>query len=113
MPLPNKPSIFDHLSAPTPKESKSKRKRKAKGLIPVMTKSGEIMWVHPDIVNDEQWESSKPKLKGKSCNAVSMATNNDAVTIASLNDSEEEKLALAAQPPTSQPVGTQSEKSYL
>ena len=42
--------------------------QKAKGLIPMMTKSGEIMWVYSDIIKDEQWESNKPKLKGKSCN---------------------------------------------
>jgi len=70
----------------------------------------EIMWVHLDIIKNEQWESSKLKLKGKSCNAVSLATDDDDVTIASLNDSKEEKLALAAQPAISQPVGTQSEK---
>jgi len=29
-------------------------KQKAKGLIPMTTKSEEIMWVHPDIVKDEQ-----------------------------------------------------------
>jgi len=29
-PLPNKPSVFDHLSAPTYKEFKSRRKRKAR-----------------------------------------------------------------------------------
>ena len=40
-------------------------KQKAKGLIPLTTKSGEIMWVHPNIVEDEQWESSKPKLKAQ------------------------------------------------
>jgi len=74
------------------------------------TKFGEIMWVHLDIIKDEQWESSKLKLKGKSCNAVSLAMDDDDVTIASLNDSKEEKLALAAQPAISQPVGTQSEK---
>ena len=44
------------------------------------------MWVYPDIVKNEQWESSKPKLKGKSCNAVSLAMDDDAVTRASLND---------------------------
>jgi len=38
-------------------------KQKAKGLFLMMIKSEEIMWVHPDIVEDEQWESSKPKLK--------------------------------------------------
>jgi len=28
-------------------------KQKAKGLIPMTTESGEIMWVHPDIIKDE------------------------------------------------------------
>ena len=28
--------------------------QKAKGLIPMTAKSGVIMWVHPDIINDEQ-----------------------------------------------------------
>ena len=74
------------------------------------TKSGEIMWVHPDIVKDEQWESSKPKLKGKSCNAVSLAADDDAVIVASFSDSEEEKLDLAVQPTTPQPISIRSEK---
>jgi len=85
-------------------------KQEAKDLIPMTIKSGEIMWVHPDIVKDEQWESSKPKLKGKSCNTVSFEADDDIVTIASLSDSEKEKLALAAQSATSHPAGTQSEK---
>jgi len=79
----------------------------------MMTKFREIMWVHPDIINDEQWESCKPKLKDKSCNVVSLATDDDAVIIASLSDSEEEKLVLAAQPATSQPEGTRSRKLCL
>jgi len=32
------------------------KKQKAKSLILLMTKSGEIIWVHPDIVNDKQWD---------------------------------------------------------
>ena len=88
--------------------------QKAKGLVRMTTKSGEIMWVHLNIVNDEQLESSKPKLKGNSCNAISLATDDDVVTITSFSDSEEEKLPLAAQPATStQPVRTRSEKLYL
>ena len=71
-------------------------KHKVKGLILMAIKFREIMWVYPDIIKVEQWESTKPKLKGKSCNTVSLATDDDAVTIASLSDSEEEKLALAA-----------------
>jgi len=69
--------------------------QKAKGLIPMATKSGEIIWVHPDIINDEQWEFSKPKLKGKSCNTVSLTKGDDDVTIASLSNSQEENHALA------------------
>jgi len=53
--------------------------QKTKGLIPITIESGEIMWVHPDIVQDEQWETSKLKLKDKSCNAVSFATDDDSV----------------------------------
>ena len=71
------------------------------------------MWVHLDIFNDEQFESSKPKLKGNSCNAISLATDDDTVTITSLSESEEETAALAAQPTTLQLVGTLSEKLYL
>jgi len=56
------------------------------------------MWVHPDIIKDEQWETRKPKLKGKSCNVVSLIINDDSVIIAFISDSEEEKLALATQP---------------
>ena len=37
-------------------------KYKAEGLVLMMTKSGEIMWVHSDIVKDEQWEFNKLKL---------------------------------------------------
>jgi len=72
------------------------KKQNAKGLVPMMTKSREIMWMHADIVKDEQWESNKPKLKGNSCNAISLVMDDDAVTITSLIDSKEEKFALAA-----------------
>ena len=77
------------------------------------TKSGEIMWVHPDTIKDKQWESSKPKLKEKSCNAASLTTDNDVVTVISLSDSEEEKLVLVAQPAASQLIGTRSRRQYL
>ena len=71
------------------------------------------MWVYPDIIQDEQWETSKPKPKGKSCNVVFFIIEDDSVTVASLSDSEEEKLALATQPSTSQLVSTRSGKQYL
>ena len=71
--------------------------QKEKGLISIMTESGEIIWVHPDFVKDEQWETNKPKLKGKSGNAVSLIAEDDSVTVASFSDSEGEKPALVAQ----------------
>jgi len=61
----------------------------AKGLVPITTSYGEILWVHPDIIKDEQWASSKPKLKSKLCNTISLTTDDDIMTIASLSDSEE------------------------
>jgi len=54
-------------------------KQKAKGLITMMTEPGEVMWVHLDIIKDEQWKTSKSKLKGKSCNDVSLATDDNSV----------------------------------
>ena len=77
------------------------KKQKVKGLVALTTKSREIMWAYPNIVKYEQLESSKPKLKGKSCNTVSLARDDDTVTIASLSDSKEEKLILEVQPATS------------
>ena len=85
-------------------------KQKDKGLILITTESGEIMWVHVDIINDEQWETSKSKLKGKSCNAFSFAADDDSVTIASLGNIVGEMLTLAAQPSTSLSVGTRSSR---
>jgi len=55
-----------------------------------------IMWVHPDLVKDEQWDSKKPKLKEKSYNVISILPDDDNITVASLSDSEDEKHALAA-----------------
>ena len=57
------------------------------------------MWVYSDIIKDEQWETNKSKLKGKSCNVVSLTSDDDFVNVTSLNDSKGEKPALVAQPP--------------
>jgi len=58
-------------------------------------------------------KTSKPNLKDKSYNAISLAQDDDAVTVASLSSSEEEKFTFAAQPVAPQLVGTQSEKKYF
>ena len=54
------------------------------------------MWVHPDIVKEEQWKTNKPKLKRKSYNAISLTVDEDSVTVASLSGSKGEKPILAA-----------------
>jgi len=71
------------------------------------------MWVHPDLVQDEQWASKKLKSKGKSCNVISILQDDGSLTSASLSDSEGEKHACTTQVDVPQPTGTQSEKSYL
>jgi len=87
--------------------------QKAKGLILLTIKSGEIMSVHSNIVNDKQLDSSRPKLKGKSCNAITLSHEDGISPATSLNSSEEEEFTLIAQLATSQSVGTQSGKQYL
>jgi len=54
------------------------------------------MSVHQDIVKDVQQNLSQPKLKGKSCNVISLVQDDDMTTVASLSSSEEEKFAFAA-----------------
>ena len=46
-----------------------------KGLVPVPTPRGKIMWVHPNIVDSQQWTTvtnrkSKGKAKASSCHVV-------------------------------------------
>jgi len=91
----------------------SANQQKAKGLFPLTLKTGEIMWVHLDLAKDKQWDSKKPKPKGKSCYVVSILPDDDNITVASFSDTEDEKHAFAAQDTTPQPTGTRSEKSYL
>ena len=55
------------------------------------------MWVHPNLAKDKQWDSKKPKLKGKFCNVVSILSDDDNVTIASLSDSKNEKHVFTTQ----------------
>ena len=46
-----------------------------KGLVPIPIPQGEIMWVHPDLVDGQQWTTvtnrkSKGKTKASPCNVV-------------------------------------------
>ena len=65
------------------------------------------MWVHPDLVNDEQWSLKPIKGKGKSCNVISLSSEGKTVLAASLTDSEKEAS------PTTQQASTRSRKQYL
>jgi len=71
------------------------------------------MWIHPDLVQDEQWDSKKSKSKGKSCNVISILPDDGSLTTASLSDYEGEKHACTTQADVPQPTGTRSKKSYL
>ena len=71
-----------------------------KGLVPVPTPRGEVMWVHPDLVDSQQWTTvtsrkSKGKARASSCNVASREAETD---VPSLTDSEEETIALATEP---------------
>ena len=88
-----------------------------KGLVLVPTPQGEVMWVHPDLVDGQQWTSvtnrrSKGKTKASSCNAVCASSREAKTDVPSLTDSEEETIVLAAEP--NQLVAeTRSGQSYL
>ena len=71
-----------------------------KELIPIPTPQGEIMWVHPDLVDGQQWTTvtnrkSKGKTKASSYNVVCASFREVETDVPSLTDSEEETIALA------------------
>ena len=76
------------------------------------------MWVHPDIVQSQQWmtvtnKKSKGKAKASSSNVMSISTKETEKDVASLTCSGNEESAFAADtgiPPTSK---TRSGKQYL
>jgi len=91
----------------------SVKTQESKGLIPLTLKTGKIMWIHPDLAQDEQWDSMKFKSKGKSCNVISILPDDGNLTSASLSDSEGKKHACTVQTDVPQLIGTRSRKSYL
>ena len=54
-PIPKARLEINHLSA---------KQQETKGLVPLTLKIWEIIWVHPDLAQDEQWDSKKSKSKG-------------------------------------------------
>ena len=88
-----------------------------KGLVPVPTPEGGIMWVHPDLVDEQQWttvtnKKSKGKGKASSCHVICASSLEAETNVPSLTDSEGETIVLATEPnpPT---AGTRSGQSYL
>ena len=88
------------------------------GLIPVPTPRGETMWVHPDIVQSQQWTTvtnrkSKGMAKASSSNVVSISTRETEKDVSSLTSSGDEKSAFAADSGTLLTSKTQFGKQYL
>ena len=87
-----------------------------KDLVPVPTPQGEIMWVHPDLVDGQQWTIvTNRKSKGKrfvlQCRC---ASSREAETdIPSLTNLEEETITLAAEINKPLATETRSGQSYL
>jgi len=68
--------------------------KEEKGLVHVSAPRGEIMWVHTDIIQSQQWTTvTRRKSKGKAgashCNVASVSSRETEEGVASLTDSEE------------------------
>ena len=87
-------------------------------LILVSTPQGKIMWVHPDLMEGQQWTTvtsmkSKGKVKVSPCNVVCASSREAETDVPSLTDSEEETIVLATKPNAPLMAGTRSGQLYL
>ena len=76
------------------------------------------MWVHPDLVDGQQWTTitsrrPKGKVKASSCNVVCFSSREAEIDVPSLTDSEEETIVLAAELNKPLVAETRSGQSYL
>ena len=92
--------------------------KKEEGLVPIFTPWGEILWVHPGIIESQKW-TTVPQRKFKD-NAqlsfsivVSISTRESEEDVASLTGSGEEESVLAADIGTPSTSKIQSGKQYL
>jgi len=86
--------------------------------LPVSTLHGEIMWVHPDLVENQQWITvinikSKGKAKVSPCNVVCTSSREAETDVPSLTNSEEETIVLTAVLNIPLVAETCSGQSYL
>ena len=89
-----------------------------KGLVPIPTPQGEIMCVHPEFVDGQQWttvtnKKSKGKAKVSSCNMVCASPQEAKTNVPSLTDSEKEIIVLTVELTKSFIAETHSGQSYL
>jgi len=89
-----------------------------KGLVPVLTPRGEIMWVPPDLVEAQQWitvinRKSRGKTKVSPCKVVGASFWEAKTDVTSVTDSGEERIVLAAELNVPLVAGTRSGQSYL
>ena len=76
------------------------------------------MWVHPDLIEGQQWTTvtnrkSRGKTKALPCNVVCASSREAEIDVASLADSEEETIGLTAEPNAPLIAGTHSGQLYL
>ena len=88
-----------------------------KGLMPVPTPQGEIMWVHSDLIEGQQWTTvtnrkSKGKTKASPCNVVCASSREAEIDVPSLTDSEE-TIVLVAELNALLVAETRSGQSFL
>ena len=74
------------------------------------------MWVHPDLIKDQQWtvgnrKKAKGKAKASSYNMIGVSTVEKEANIASLIDSEEEEFVFNTEPEIPH-VGTRSGRQF-
>ena len=92
--------------------------KKEKGLVPVPTLQGEIMWVNLDLIEGQQWTTvtnrkSRGKEKAHFYNVVCTSSRDAETDIASLTDLEEVEIVLAAKQNTPSVARTRSDQQYL
>jgi len=76
------------------------------------------MWVHPDLVEGQQWttvtnKKSKGKARASPCNVVCASSREAETDVPSLTDSEEETIVLATELNAPLVAETHSGQSYL
>ena len=84
-----------------------------KGLVSIPTPQGEIMQVHPDLVESQQWTTvtnrkSKGKAKASPCNVIGASSREAETDVALVTDSGKKTIVLAAEPNALLVAGTRS-----